>query len=127
MVTNGWYLTAGVIAAGVAAVHIVAGGRDVVRPLLAGAISAEPRRTLHAVWHMVSADLALAAAALIWLALSDRPGGDAMAWLIAAHFAVYAAAFLAVTLAAGWSKPLLRLPQWMLLLPVAGLTAAGAA
>ncbi|MBT2529365.1 hypothetical protein J7E91_29200 [Streptomyces sp. ISL-99] len=123
---NGWFLTAGITAAGVAAIHIIAGGRDVVRPLLAGDVPAEPRRVLHAVWHMVSVDLALAAAALIWLSLADRPGGDAMAWLIAAHFVAYSAAFLVVTLAAGWSKPLLRLPQWMLLLPVAVSAAAGA-
>ncbi|MGX1887052.1 hypothetical protein [Streptomyces sp. NPDC055287] len=122
---NSWVLTAGITAAGVAAVHIIAGGRDVVRPLLAGDVPAEPRRVLHAVWHMVSVDLVLAAAALIWLSLADRPGGDAMAWLIAAHF-VASAAFLVVTLAAGWSKPLLRLPQWMLLLPVAALAAVGA-
>jgi glyoxylase-like metal-dependent hydrolase (beta-lactamase superfamily II) len=39
----------------------------------------------------------------------------------------YSGVFLFVSLAASWSKPLLRLPQWMLLLPVALLAAAGAA
>ncbi|MFE9399302.1 hypothetical protein [Streptomyces flavidovirens] len=123
---NGWFLAAGVTAAAVAAVHMIAGGRDVVRPLLLGDVPAEPRRVLHAVWHMVSADLLLAAAALIWLSVSDRPGGDAMAWFIAAHFVAYSVVFLVVTLAASWSKPLLRLPQWILLLPVAVLAAVGA-
>ncbi|MEU9984725.1 hypothetical protein [Streptomyces sp. NPDC050856] len=124
---NAWFLTAGTAAGVVAALHVIAGGRDVVRPLLTGDLPDEPRRVLHAVWHMVTADLVLAAAAMIWLALGDRPGGDTVAWLLAAHFVVYSGVFLTVSLAAGWSKPLLRLPQWMLLLPVAVLAGAGAA
>ncbi|MDK1476804.1 hypothetical protein QNO07_25955 [Streptomyces sp. 549] len=123
---NAWFLAGGITSGVVAAVHVVAGGRDVIRALLAGGLPDEPRRVLHAVWHMVTADLVLAAAALIWLSLGDHPGGDAAAWLLAAHFAAYSGVFLAVSLAAGWSKPLLRLPQWMLLLPVAALAAAGA-
>ncbi|WP_274564820.1 hypothetical protein [Streptomyces spiramyceticus] len=122
---NGWFLTAGTTAAAVAVVHIVAGGRDVVRPLLAGNLPDEPRRVLHTVWHMVTADLVLAAAALIWLSLRERPGGDTIAWLLAGHFVAYSVVFLMVTLAADWSKPLLRLPQWMLLLPVAVLAGIG--
>lgn len=69
--------------------------------------------------------LVLAAAALIWLALGNRPGGDTIAWLLAAHFVAYSGVFLAVSLAASWSRPLLRLPQWLLLLPVAVLAAVG--
>lgn len=122
---NAWFLAAGITAGAVAAIHAVAGGRDVVRPLLAGNLPDEPRRVLHAVWHMVTADLILAAAALIWLALDNRSGGDTIAWLLAAHFAAYSGVFLTVSLAATWSKPLLRLPQWILLLPVAILAAAG--
>ncbi|MFF8938148.1 hypothetical protein ACF08O_26235 [Streptomyces paradoxus] len=81
---------------------------------------------LHAVWHMVTADLILAAVALIGLGLHHRPGGNLVAWLLAGHFVAYAAAFLVISLMAGWSKPLLRLPQWMLLLPVGALAAVGA-
>ncbi|MER7112086.1 hypothetical protein [Streptomyces sp. NPDC000229] len=124
---NAWFLTAGTTAGAVAAVHVIAGGRDVVRPLLEGNLPDEPRRVLHAVWHMVTADLILAAAVLIWLALGDRPGGETIAWLLAAHFVAYSGVFLALSLATNWSRPLLRLPQWMLLLPVAMLSAAGAA
>ncbi|GGT56976.1 hypothetical protein GCM10010271_70850 [Streptomyces kurssanovii] len=123
---NTWFLAAGTTAGAVAAIHAVAGCRDVVRPLLAGNLPEEPRSVLHAVWHMVTADLVLAAAALIWLALGDRPGGDTIAWLLVAHFAAYSGVFLVVSLAASWSKPWLRLPQWALLLPVAVLAAVGA-
>ncbi|MFD3538679.1 hypothetical protein ACFWUQ_04170 [Streptomyces sp. NPDC058662] len=125
---NSWLLAAGITASGVAAVHAVAGGRDVVRPLLSCGLADEPKRVLHAVWHMVTVDLVLSAVALVYLALANGAAGtDLVAWFVAAHFLAYAAAFLVITLSVGWSKPLLRLPQWILLLPVALLTAAGAA
>ncbi|MGX2996493.1 hypothetical protein JNUCC64_19835 [Streptomyces sp. JNUCC 64] len=132
---NGWYLAAGVTAFGVALIHIVAGRRDVVLPLLSSGLADEPRRALHAVWHMVSVDLVLSAVALTVCAFADDATGDAtatgaatgaVAWFVAAHFAAYTVVFLVVTLSAGWPRPLLRLPQWMLLLPVGALAAAGA-
>ncbi|WP_284582000.1 hypothetical protein [Streptomyces sp. 2P-4] len=124
---NGWLLAAGVTALGVTAVHIVGGHRDVVRPLLSSGLADEPKRVLHAVWHMVTADLALSGLALLYLSLADgTPGAGLLAWFVAAHFTAYAAAFLAITLSVKWPRPLLRLPQWILLLPVAAL-AAGAA
>ncbi|CUM43930.1 hypothetical protein H4W23_01215 [Streptomyces gardneri] len=125
---NGWLLAAGITALGVAAVHIVGGRRDVVRPLLSCGLADEPKRVLHAVWHMVSIDLVLSGLALLYLSLTDgTPGTGLVAWFVAAHFMAYAAAFLVVTLSVGWPRPLLRLPQWILLLPVAALAAAGAA
>ncbi|MCX5409632.1 hypothetical protein OHA37_37965 [Streptomyces sp. NBC_00335] len=126
---NSWFLAAGITAVGVAVVHMVGGHRDVVRPLLSSGLADEPKRVLHAVWHMVSVDLALSGLALLYLSLKDAgtPGTGMVAWFVAAHFLAYAAAFLAVTLSVGWSRPLLRLPQWILLLPVAVLAAAGAA
>lgn len=125
---NGWLLAAGITALGVAAVHIVAGHRDVVRPLLSCGLADEPKRVLHALWHMVSIDLVLSGLALLHLSLTDSTSGTGLvAWFVAAHFIAYAAAFLLVTLSVGWPRPLLRLPQWILLLPVAALAAAGAA
>lgn len=124
---NGWLLAAGITAFGVAVAHIAGGHRDVVRPLLSCGLAEEPKRVLHAVWHMVSVDLVLSAAALIYLAVADGTSATGpMAWFVAAHFVAYAVAFLVVTLSVGWPKPLLRLPQWILLLPVAVLTGAGA-
>ncbi|MFD7324789.1 hypothetical protein ACFV9D_27490 [Streptomyces sp. NPDC059875] len=125
---NGWFLAAGITAVGVTAVHIVGGRRDVVRPLLSCGLADEPKRVLHAVWHMVSVDLVLSGLALLYLSLTDgAPGTGLVAWFVAGHFIAYAAAFLVVTLSVGWPRPLLRLPQWILLLPVAVLAAAGAA
>ncbi|MEU0990309.1 hypothetical protein [Streptomyces sp. NPDC005953] len=124
---NGWLLAAGITSLGVAGVHTVGGHRDVVRPLLSCELADEPRRVLHAVWHMVSLDLVLSGLALLYLSLTDgTPGASLVAWFVAVHFVGYAAAFLVITLSVGWPRPLLRLPQWILLLPVAALAAVGA-
>ncbi|MFC9730625.1 hypothetical protein [Streptomyces roseolus] len=77
---------------------------------------------------MVSVDLTLSEVVLLGLSLTGRTTGTGLvAWFVAAHFLAYAVAFLVVTLSVGWSRPLLRLPQWILLLPVAALAAAGTA
>ncbi|MEU2035915.1 hypothetical protein [Nocardia amamiensis] len=123
---NGWWLAAGVSAAAVAAVHVVAGHVDPVRPLLACALPEVPKRTLHAVWHLVSADLVLAAITLIVLAFAQPSGSDLAGLLLAAHFAAYTAVFLVIIASLRGPRRLLRLPQWMLLLPIAVLAWLGA-
>ncbi|WP_101789933.1 hypothetical protein [Nonomuraea indica] len=122
---NGHLLAAGITAAVVAAVHLTAGHVDPVRPLLASTLPQVPKRTLHAVWHLVSADLVLAAAALLYLALVQPPGTPLAGLLLAVHFAAYTAVFLAVTSTFDGAWRLLRLPQWLLLLPVAVLAWIG--
>jgi hypothetical protein len=121
---NGWLLTAGAIAAATTLIHATAGGRSIVRPLLGSAVAAEPKRTLHVVWHMVTADLLLSSIALLALAFADAPS-TALVLFIAAQYLAYAVVFLIITLAADWPRPLLQLPQWMLLLPVGVLALIG--
>ncbi|MFF5447552.1 hypothetical protein [Streptomyces sp. NPDC012888] len=121
---NGWLLTAGGIGAATTVIHILAGGRSIVRPLLGSEVAVEPKRTLHVVWHMVTADLLLSSGALLALAFAAAPS-TALVLFIAAQFFAYAAVFLIVTLTADWRRPLLQLPQWMLLLPVAILALIG--
>jgi hypothetical protein len=121
---NGWLLTAGGIAAATTLIHATAGGRSVVRPLLGSAVATEPKRTLHVVWHMVTADLLLSSIALLVLAFTAAPS-TALVLFLAVQYLAYAVVFLVITLAADWPRPLLQLPQWMLLLPVAVLTLLG--
>ncbi|OLF09967.1 hypothetical protein [Actinophytocola xanthii] len=124
---NPWLLAAGVIAAVTAVVHVVAGHRDPVVPLLSdGGLGETTKWTLYAVWHMVSIDLVLAAAALCYWALAQPDGYRLGAVFVAAHFGCYAAVFVLIAAARGWSHWLLRLPQWTLLLPVAVLAFVGA-
>ncbi|WP_228974636.1 hypothetical protein [Streptomyces sp. DH12] len=121
---NGWLLTAGIVAAVTTVIHVIAGGRSVVRPLLGSEVAAEPRRTLHVVWHMVTADLLISSVALLALAFAAAPS-TALVLFIAAQYLAYSVVFVTVALAADWPRPLLRLPQWMLLLPVGVLALLG--
>ncbi|MEV0292573.1 hypothetical protein [Nocardia sp. NPDC050710] len=124
---NGWLLGAGVAAAAVAGVHVIAGHFDPVRPLLASALPDVPKRTLHVVWHWVSVDLVLAALTLIAVALVEPEGTELVALLTAVHFAAYTIVFMLIAAALPGPRRLLELPQWMLLAPIAALAFAGAA
>ncbi|WP_031079765.1 hypothetical protein [Streptomyces sp. NRRL S-118] len=121
---NGWLLAAGGIAAATTVIHVAAGGRSIVRPLLTGPLPAEPKRTLHAVWHLVTADLVFSSVVLLALAFAAAPS-TALVLFIAAQYVAYAVVFLIITLAADRPRPLLQLPQWMLLLPVGALALIG--
>ncbi|MCP2318053.1 hypothetical protein APR12_003406 [Nocardia amikacinitolerans] len=123
---NGWLLSAGVAAAAVAGVHVVAGHIDPVRPLLDSALPDVPKRTLHVVWHWVSVDLVLSALTLVALAVAEPTGTELVALLTALHFAAYTVVFVVVATALPGPRRLLRLPQWMLLAPIAVLALAGA-
>ncbi|WP_084965755.1 hypothetical protein [Thermoactinospora rubra] len=54
-----------------------------------------------------------------------RPGTRLAGALIAAHFVAYTLVFLVITVSVDWPNRLLRLPQWLMLLPVAILTWLG--
>ncbi|HZF91425.1 MAG TPA: hypothetical protein VE614_24135, partial [Streptomyces sp.] len=58
------------------------------------------------------------------LAFTAAPS-TALVLFIAAQYLAYAVVFLIITLAADWPRPLLQLPQWILLLPVAVLALIG--
>ncbi|MEV0027962.1 hypothetical protein [Nocardia sp. NPDC050793] len=123
---NGWLLTAGIAAAAVAGVHVVAGHIDPVRPLLTSALPEIPKRTMHAVWHWVSADLVLTALTLIAVAITEPAGTEMVALLTAVHFAAYTVVFVIIAAALPGPRRLLRLPQWILLAPIAVLALVGA-
>ncbi|MEV0342503.1 hypothetical protein AB0H49_26085 [Nocardia sp. NPDC050713] len=124
---NGWLLGAGIAAAAVAAVHVIAGHVDPVRPLLDSALPDVPKRTMHVVWHWVSVDLVLTAITLIVLAVAEPSGTELVALLTALHFAAYSVVFVVIAAALPGPRRLLRLPQWILLAPIALLALVGAA
>ncbi|WP_019869532.1 hypothetical protein [Salinispora oceanensis] len=121
---NGWLLAGGSLACVTGLIHAIGGGLDTVRPLLGSGIPDEPKRTLHAVWHMVTVDLLLSGVALLGLGLASASNAP-LVLFIGARFLAYSATFMVITFRVGWPRPLLRLPQWILLLPVAILTGAG--
>ena len=123
---NGAFLAAGVLAAVTAAIHLLAGQLDVVRPLLASSLAEQPRLTLYGCWHMVTVLLAGSAAALLYLAFANADAStDPLARFIALIHLASGLVFAAVALSAQGPKRLVRLPQWALLLPIAGLAWGG--
>jgi hypothetical protein len=112
-----------IIAAGLAAVtfgvHFFAGGADVAAPLLASALAPEPKFTLYAVWHMASAALALSSAGLFIGAIPRHVRASRyLVLFISILWCTFGIVFLVIAAAQperGW---FLKMPQWILLLPV---------
>ncbi|MEV0060474.1 hypothetical protein [Nocardia sp. NPDC050718] len=123
---NGYLLTAGLLATVVSAIHLVGGHVDPVRPLLTSSLADVTKRTLHSVWHMVSVDLLATAATLLALAWWQPAGTELVAALTAARFAGYALVFFVIALRMPGRAALLRLPQWIVLAPIAILAGFGA-
>jgi len=116
---NRLVLSASIIAAFTAAVHIFAGGSDVAAPLLASTMAPEPKLTMYSVWHMVTVALAVSAVALFMGSLPRYAVASrylvlfiSLLWL---GFGIVVLAVALVQHERGW---LLKLPQWILLLPV---------
>lgn len=121
-------LAAALLAAAVTLIHLLAGGADVATPLLASALADEPRLTLYAVWHMVSAMLAISAFILGRAALPGRSAAAAPAVrLVAVLWLASGLVFLLIAATQPGEGLLLKLPQWALLLPVGLLAWVGAA
>jgi hypothetical protein len=118
---NWWMLAGGAMALICAAGHAVAGRGLFYRP-----IKANLRCELHAavftgMWHIITIHFTLSAIAL--LALGIRGHGNAVAWLVAAQFAGYAAVYLVISVRLSGA---LRLFQWLPFGATAILSALGA-
>lgn len=106
-----------------AVIHIFAGGKSVVRPLLSSSLENEVRLTAYYCWHMATLSIVGLAAAFAWAAAT--PDADELAvaaTVLAGTFAIWSAI---LTLAQ--RVPVLILPQWMLFAPIAALGVAGLA
>ena len=104
-----------------AAGHAITGYGMFYRP-----IKADLRGELHAgvfagMWHIITIHFTLSAIAL--LALGIRGHGNAVAWLVAAQFAGYAAVYLVISVRLSGA---LKLFQWLPFSATAILSALGA-
>ncbi|OQX06296.1 MAG: hypothetical protein BWK76_26385, partial [Desulfobulbaceae bacterium A2] len=108
-------VSAALLAAFTAAVHIVAGGSDIAGPLLASTLAAEPRLTLYAVWHMGSVMLVFSAIALgIGSLPGCAQGTRALVLFISLLWCAFGLVFLAIIVIHLGSGSLFTLPQWVL-------------
>ncbi|SRR5258708_916158 len=118
---NWWMLAAGTMALICAVGHTIAGRSMFYRP-----IKSDLRSELHAgvftgMWHIITIHFTLSAIALV--ALSASGLGNAVAWLISAQFAGYAAVYVVISLRLSGA---LKLFQWMPFSATAILSALGA-
>jgi len=112
-------IAASLLAALTTIVHIFVGGADIAGPLLASTLAAEPRLTLYAVWHMVSVALALSAVALFIGSLPRHAqAARYLVLFVSALWCAFGAVVLTVAAAQAEVIWFLKLPQWVLLLPV---------
>ena len=119
---NLWLLISGVLMAGILVLHIFAGGRENVRPLLKSSeLPLVARMTLYMAWHMVSA--AIGSMAIILLAASFRPEFQSLAFGAVVLSFSFGLVSVGVTLTK--RLPVSVLPQWVLFLPVAILAYMG--
>ena len=119
-------LFASIIAAVTTLIHAFVGGADTAGPLLSSHIAEESRLTLYAVWHMASITLGLSAVGLFFAALPLHSASSRyMAHFIAVLCLLFGLAFLAVAATQPGAGLFLKLPQWILLLPVGVLAWLG--
>jgi hypothetical protein len=123
---NHWWLAAGLLCLITSFVHVVAGHFDPVVPFLRTELEATAKATLHVCWHMVTVTLFMSSLALLGIGLSPGiPGAGLLATFIAGLYVLYSIVFLVIG-ARRFRWNLLRLPQWLLLLPVGVLAVIGA-
>jgi len=118
---NWWLLAGGAMALICAAGHAIAGWGMFYRPIMSGLRSKLQAGVFTGIWHIITINFTLSGIAL--LTLSTGSAGSAVAWLIAAQFAGYAAVYLVISLRLGGA---LKLFQWMPFGATAILSALGA-
>jgi hypothetical protein len=115
--TNWFVLSAGILAGMTALIHVIAGGKDVARPLLASAFDEVVKLTLYACWHLVSVALFLSSIALLGNGAGFYDSPEMVAF-VSIMWLMFGAVFLVVTLGIAKPRGLLRFPQWAVLVPV---------
>lgn len=103
------------------AVHLFAGGKDIVRPLRDGSeLPPMVRDTLYICWHFTSLSLAIMAALFLWTGATGNAAAGGLATIMAAGFAM-----IGIGLAIRQGANHLEVPQGWLFVPVASLGCIG--
>ena len=122
---NIWIFSSGLLGLFTALVHIFAGQIDPVRPFLRSDLDLVPKATLLACWHLVSVILLASSVMLIYAGWNGNESFDPLIWLIGSLYILFALVFIAT----GWyffaGRCFVKLPQWLLLLPIGVLSVYG--
>ncbi|SEF12053.1 hypothetical protein SAMN05444161_8679 [Rhizobiales bacterium GAS191] len=118
---NWWLLAGGLMALICTAGHAIAGRKMFYRPIRSAITNELHAGVLTGMWNLITIHFTLSAVALFVLGAQGRQ--NAVAWLIAAQFAGYAATYHVISLRLGG---VLKLFQWLPFTSTAILAAAGA-
>lgn len=119
---NPWHAAAAALSAATLAVHLFAGGQDVVEPLLSAHELPEIARfTLYYCWHLIT--ITLAAKTLSFAVLATNRGGTALALLMTGLAGTFAAWDLAMIAMFGLSP--IEYGQWILFTVITACSIAG--
>jgi hypothetical protein len=123
---NVWIFSAGIIGIFTAFVHVFAGQVDPVRPFLKSDLPDIPKATLLACWHIVSVTLLICGLTLTYVGWFNLDAFLNLVLGISTIFIIFSLVFVAV----GWYffglQTFIKLPQWVLLLPIGALGLIGA-
>lgn len=116
------------LALGITAIHVVAGHESPLLPMLQAPFDEVAKRTMYAVWHIVSVDLALSAGGLMLAGILPRRYAvrGILPLFIGLHYLLWTVVFVVLAVTSSLPNPLVALPQWLLFLPVVVLSGIGA-
>lgn len=110
-------LTAGLIATLTFLVHTFYGGKEIARPLLSSEINKDVKYTMYASWHLVTVTL-FTSAFLLVLAGLNYAVPRSLLLFISISWILFGIIFMWVSSFVARPGGLLRLPQWIFLVPV---------
>lgn len=114
-----WFIVlSGAVAAITAAIHVVAGGKEIARPLLASGLDETVKLTMYACWHLVSVVLVLSSLALLANGAGVMGPSRFTVAFISVSWLLFGVVFLVVTLGVARPPGFFRFSQWVFLLPV---------
>ena len=124
---NVWIFSSGLLGILTSLVHIFAGQLDPVKPFLKSDLPDIAKATLLGCWHMVSAILVTSSLGLTYIGwCNSLPLYQNLVIAISISFVIFSFVFIAV----GWYffkfQTFVKLPQWILLLPIGLLGLVGA-
>ncbi|PMH02758.1 hypothetical protein [Vibrio splendidus] len=123
---NIWIFSSGLLALFTTLVHVFAGQIDPVRPFLKSKLDDIPKATLLACWHLVSVTLFVSSLILLYVGWYGIDSLYFLIQLLGFLYILYASVFVAVGLYFFGAKVFVKLPQWILLLPIGLLANYGA-
>lgn len=118
---NGYFIASGVLAAFATIGHLTIGIKSFLSPMLSAEFGETPKMAMHCVFHFITVDFALAAAALILAGLGVAVGYDlrSVALFIALHFALYGIVQIVMVVSSKIKSGLTKVFQWTLFLTIA--------